>query len=248
MSVQVPARAAPATSAPASTGPAPRAPASNLRCESVLVSQEVQIPPAGDLADVRVTIEDIPRVLGKLRVLVRKPRFPATLSLQADGKPDFGKVLEVTPSPGQTDLTVVLARPNGAPDDWPRGYCKACRVDVELTGLFGAQEGVEAFFVNALKDASAIESAFATQSKEAPSRPSPALQKIADEMSAEARRCGAPVDPWVSAVSDALATLDSVRARLYSRGVPPLPDAKAANRTFEHATEVIEAEPLAAAA
>jgi len=92
--------------------PAPRG-SSNLRCESVLVSHEVQIPAEGDLGDVRVTIEDIPRVLGKLRILIRRPRFPATLSVQSDGKPEFGKVLEVTMPPGQTDLTVVLARPDG---------------------------------------------------------------------------------------------------------------------------------------
>jgi hypothetical protein len=227
--------------------PAPRS-FSTLRCESVLVSHEVQIPPTGDLADVRVTIEDIPRVLGKLRVLVRRPRFAATLSVQSDGKPELDKVLEVTMPQGQTDLTVVLARPDGAPSDWPRGSCRACRIDVELTGLFGAQEGVEAFFINALKDASAIESAFASQSKEAPSRPSPALQKLADEMSAEARRCGAPIDPFVTSVTSALLSLDSARGRLYSRGVPPLPDAKSVFRSWEHATEVIDGDPLASAA
>ena len=227
--------------------PAPRA-SSNLRCESVLVSHEVQIPATGDLADVRVTIEDIPRVLGKLRVLVRRPRFAATLSVQSDGKPEFGKVLEVSMPQGQTDLTVVLARPDGAPGDWPRGSCRACRVDVELTGLFGAQEGVEAFFIHALKDASAIESAFASQSKEAPSRPSPALQKLADDMATEARRCGAPIDPFVTSVTSALASLDTARGRLYSKGVPPLPDAKAVFRAWEHATEVIDGDPLASAA
>src|SRR5207237_5466323 len=108
--------------------PAPRA-SSSLRCESVLVSQEVQIPATGELADVRVTIEDIPRVLGKLRILVRRPRFSATLSVQTDGKPEFGKVLEATMPAGQTDLTVVLVRPDGAPADWPRSSCRACRVD-----------------------------------------------------------------------------------------------------------------------
>ena len=227
--------------------PAPRA-SSNLRCESVLVSHEVQIPAEGDLGDVRVTIEDIPRVLGKLRILVRRPRFPATLSVQSDGKPEFGKVLEVTMPPGQTDLTVVLARPDGAPSDWPRGSCRACRVDVEMTGLFGAQEGVEAFFINALRDASAIESAFASQARDASAHPSPAFQKLAEDMSAEARRCGAPIDPFVSSVTAALGSLDSARSRLYSKGVPPLPDARAVFSAWEHATEAIDADPLASSA
>ncbi|MFL5458560.1 MAG: hypothetical protein ACJ78X_19350 [Myxococcales bacterium] len=225
--------------------PAPRG-SSNLRCESVLVSQEVQIPPTGDLADLRVTIEDIPRVLGKLRVLVRHPRFAAGLSLQSDGPAEFDKVLEVTMPPGQTDLTVVLTRPGGAPSDWPRGKCRACRVDIELTGLFGAQEGVEAFFINALKDASAIETAFATQAREPASRPSPLLRRLAGEMSDEARRCGAPIDSFVGSVADALSSLDSARARLYAKGVPPLPDAKAVFRAWDQTADAIAHEPVAA--
>jgi len=227
--------------------PAPR-PASNLRCESVLVSQEVQIPPTGDLADVRVTIEDIPRVLGKLRVLVRRPRFTATLSVQAEGKPEFGKVLEATMPAGQSDLTVVLVRPDGAPADWPRSSCRACRVDVELTGLFGAQEGVDAFFIRALQEVSAVERGFVTQERGPASRPSAGLRALGEEISAEAKRCGSPLDPVVSSVLSALAALDSVRSQFYSMGVPPLPDTKAVVRAWERANEAIEAEPFAATA
>jgi len=227
--------------------PAPRA-ASSLRCESVLVSQEVQIPPTGDLADVRVTIEDIPRVLGKLRVLVRRPRFSATLSVQADGKPEFGKVLETTMAPGQTDLTVVLVRPDDAPSDWPRSSCRACRVDVEMTGLFGAQEGVDAFFIRALQELSAVERGFATQEREPASRPSAGLRAMGEEISAEARRCAAPLDPVVGAVLAAISALDSVRSQFYSAGVPPLPDTKALARAWERANEAIEAQPFAATA
>ncbi|HMC34025.1 MAG TPA: hypothetical protein VKH65_06445, partial [Myxococcales bacterium] len=50
---------------------APR-PAQGLRCESILVSQEVQVPLEGELGDVRMTIDDVPPVLGKLRILVRR--------------------------------------------------------------------------------------------------------------------------------------------------------------------------------
>ena len=59
-------------------------PAQGLRCESVLISQEVQVPPEGELGDLRVTIDDIPPALGKLRILVRKPRFAAALELATD--------------------------------------------------------------------------------------------------------------------------------------------------------------------
>ena len=48
------------------------APGPGVRCESVLVSREVQIPPAGEVADVRLTIRDLPQLSGKLRVLVRR--------------------------------------------------------------------------------------------------------------------------------------------------------------------------------
>src|SRR5471032_2300424 len=54
--------------------------AGGLRCESVIVSQEV-LPLSGNLADVRVTLRDVPETVGSLRVLVRKPRFPAALEL-----------------------------------------------------------------------------------------------------------------------------------------------------------------------
>ena len=62
-------------------------------CETVLVSHEVRIPPDGVLADVRLTIEDLPPVAGKLRVLVRHPAFESGLELASDEKADFDKVL-----------------------------------------------------------------------------------------------------------------------------------------------------------
>src|SRR5438067_511740 len=120
--------------------------AEGLHCETVLVSREVQIPAEGELAEVRLTIDGLPAVAGKLRVLVRHPAFESSLELAAEQKADFDKVLDVTPA---GELTLVLSRPRRARSDWPRRECKACRVNVELTGLFGAREGLDAFFARA---------------------------------------------------------------------------------------------------
>ncbi len=153
-----------------SSASAPR-PADGPRCESILLSHEVQIPLEGELGDLRVTIDDLPPVTGKLRVLVRRPRFAASLELQADQPADFDKVLDVTPGPGQRSLTLVLSRPRRARDDWPRRECKACRVDVEITGLFGAREALDGWFRRATQEAAAIENG--------PPRPSPARRGAA---------------------------------------------------------------------
>jgi hypothetical protein len=217
------------------TSPKPSAPA---RCESLLVSRELQIPPAGELGDARLTIEDIPPVVGKLRVLVRRPRFPARLELVADGFADFDQVLEISPGAGQRDLTVVLARPRDAWDDWPRQWCRACRVDVELSGLFGAKEGLTAFFAQAMQDAAAIDADYARQSAEPASRPSPALREHAERLSADARRCGVAIEPALNAALDALDKVDRARALFYSG---ELPDAPAVLRAFRTATEALEA-------
>ena len=75
-------------------------PAQGLRCESVLISQEVQVPPEGELGDLRVTIDDIPPALGKLRILVRKPRFAAMNSTR--------------PLPDPRSIKVKLSRPRGS--------------------------------------------------------------------------------------------------------------------------------------
>src|SRR5437588_602289 len=80
---------------------------------------------------------------GKLRVFVRRPRFASTLDFEADRAPEFDKVVELSPGAGQRQLTIVLGRPAGAPDDWPRRACVSCRVDVELSGLFDAREGLD---------------------------------------------------------------------------------------------------------
>src|SRR5579859_1511538 len=129
---------------------APR-PAEGARCESVLVSQEIQVPLEGELADLRLTIRDLPETTGKLRVLVREPRFSSVLELESEEKPAFDRVLQV--APGRRELTVVLQRPRRAPSDWPRSTCKVCRVDVELTGLFGAREALDHFLGRALGEA-----------------------------------------------------------------------------------------------
>src|SRR5256885_6099033 len=46
-------------------------PPPGMRCESILVSQELQLPPEGELGELRLTLRDIPQVTGKLRALVR---------------------------------------------------------------------------------------------------------------------------------------------------------------------------------
>src|SRR4051812_4103398 len=137
--------------------------AETARCDTLLVSQELQVPPDGELSDLRLTIRDIPEVTGPLRILVRRPRFPAKLQLDADVASEFDKVLDV---PARRQLTLVLARTRGAGSDWPRRSCTACRVDVELTGLFGAREAAKAFFTRAMLEASAIDSALSRQTPE----------------------------------------------------------------------------------
>src|SRR5207237_787847 len=150
--------------------------------------------------------------LGKLRILVRKPRFAAALELATDDKPEFDRVLDVQPGAGQKSLTVVLARPRRAGDGWPRRDCKACRVDVELTGLFGGPEALDAFFARALQDASEIDAAFAAQSQEPATRPGAALRDFSASLSAEARRCGVALDPALRGVQSALGQLAAALA------------------------------------
>ena len=221
-------------------------PAQGLRCESLLVSREVQVPAQGELADLRLTIDGIPPSMGKLRVLVRRPRFGATLELQTDQAPRFDEVLDLTPGARQRSITVVLAKPARAPDDWPRRECKACRVDVEITGLFGAPEALDRWFAKAMQEALAIDQAFASQAADSPSRPSMALRESAGAIAAEARRCGVALDPPLQRVQAALAQLDTARARLYGvEGADP--DAAAALKRWEDASQAMEGAVAASA-
>jgi len=157
-------------------------------------------------------------------------------------------VLQISPGPGQRQLTIVLARPRDAPDDWPRGSCSACRVDVELTGLFGAREGMDAFFSRAMQEAVSIENAFSRQAQERAERPTPALRQLADGLAAEAKRCGVPLEPALLAVQGALEQLDSARARFYAGEKPELPDAGAVIRSWESAGVALEELPVAVGA
>lgn len=218
-------------------------PAEGLRCETVLVSHEVQIPAEGELGDVRLALDDLPPLPGKLRVLVRRPAFAADLEL-AGTKAELDKVLDVTPG---SELTLVLARPSRERSDWPRRECRSCRVDVELTGLFGAREGLDAFFTRALFEAAAIDSAYSSQALQPAARPTPVLRQLADEAAAEAKRCGVPLEPPLRAVLTALQQLDDARARLYSAD-PDLPDADAVAHAWDAATTAIEAQPFMAVA
>ncbi|HZR10100.1 MAG TPA: hypothetical protein VFA79_16065, partial [Myxococcales bacterium] len=215
------------------------APAQGLRCESVLVSHEIQVPPEGELADLRVTLDDLPEVMGKLRLLVRRPRFSANLEIAADQKPEFDKVLDVSPGAGQRSLTVVLSRPRRARDDWPRRECKACRVDVELTGLFGAREAIGAFFARAMQQAAAIDAAFGEQAPDPASRPDAGLRETAEAMIAEANRCGVPLAGSLRPALDALARLDGARALLYADD-PRLPDVAAVLHAWDSATAAMD--------
>src|SRR5438445_517643 len=224
---------------------APR-PAQGFRCESVLISQEVQVPPEGELGDLRMTIDDVPPVLGKLRILVRRPRFAASLELSADRNPEFDKVLDVSPGAGQRSITIVLSRPPHARDGWPRRDCKACRLDVELTGLFGAREALDAFFARAMQEAAAIDGAYTSQAREPATRPGAALRDLAESMSAEARRCGVALDESLRAVQTALAQLDGARALLYG-AEPDVPDAAAVLRTWEAAGATLKDDVAASA-
>src|SRR5207237_2190385 len=205
-----------------------------------------QVPPEGEVGDLRVTIEDIPPVLGKLRILVRRPRFNAALDLATDQKAEFDKVLDLSPGAAQRSLTVVLARPSRAGDGWPRRDCKACRVDVELTGLFGGPEALDAFFARAVQEASAVDTAFAAQSQDPATRPGTALRDLATSMSAEARRCGVALDPELRGVQSALGQLDAARALPYRKDAS-LPDAAAVVRAWEAAASAMEG-PVAASA
>jgi hypothetical protein len=221
-------------------------PPRGLRCESLLVSREVQVPPEGELADLRLTVDDIPPVTGKLRVLVRRPRFAATLELQTDQPPEFDRVLELSPGAGQRSLTVVLARPRRASGDWPRRDCKACRVDVEITGLFGAPEALEGWFAQAMQDATAIERAFSGQASEPATRPATALKESADAIAAEASRCGVALDAPLQKAQGALAQLDAARARLYS-AEPDVPDAATVLKSWEAASAAMDGAVASAA-
>ena len=209
-------------------------PDQGLRCESVLVSQEIQVPPEGELADVRLTIADLPQAMGKLHVLVRRPRFNARLELPSDQTPEFDKVLDLSVGAGQRSLTVVLGRPRRARSDWPRRDCKACPVDVELTGLFGAPEALGAFFSRALQQAAQVDSGFTAQSGEPATRPDPALREAAEGLIAEANRCGVALEPSLRPALAALGQLDRARALLYGED-PALPDAHAVLRAWDSA-------------
>jgi hypothetical protein len=215
-------------------------PSRGLRCESVLVSQEIQVPPEGELADVRLTIEDLPQTTGKLRVLVRRPRFEASLELATDQRPEFDKVLELSTTPGQRSLTVVLSRPRRARDDWPRRECKACRLDIELTGLFGAREALGAFFDRAMQQAAAIDAGFSAQAPEPATRPDGALREAAEAMISEGKRCGVALEPALRPALAALARLDGARALLYGEDPPGLPDAAAVRHAWDLATDAMD--------
>jgi hypothetical protein len=221
---------------------APR-PSEGMRCETVLVSHEVQIPPKGELSDLRIAIEDLPPLPGKLRVLVRRPSFASELEL-GSAKGAFDKVFDVAPA---SELTFLLARPPRARSDWPRRECRSCRVDVELTGLFGAREGLDAFFARAVFEAASVDSAFLGQAQQPATRPTAVLRQLADEAGAEAKRCGIPFEPALRAVLASLEQLDVARAQLYSAD-PDLPDADAVLRAWDAATTAIEAQPFLAAA
>ena len=222
-------------------------PAKPARCETLLVSQELQIPPAGPIGDLRLTIDGLPDLAGKLRVLVRRPRFASTLDFGADRAPEFDKVAELSPGAGQRQLTIVLGRPSGAPADWPRRSCLSCRVDVELSGLFDAREGLDAFFGRAAAETAAIDSAFRRQAPERASRPDLALRQLADDLAVESNRCGVPLAPALFAVLGAIEQLDAARAALYAGETPQLPDAPAVLRSWESATGALDAVPVAAA-
>src|SRR5229473_827828 len=175
----------------ASTPPPP----SGARCETIVVSQELQVPPECD------------------------------------------KVLEVN---AQRQLTVVLARPRDAPEGWPRATCRACRVDVELTGLFGAREALESFFARVMQEAAATESGFSQQSAEPAERPSAALREMADALAAEGARCAVPYEAALRPVLSALASLESARMRFYGAEKPDLPEAAAVQRAWESAAAAVE--------
>ena len=223
-------------------------PTSGARCETVLVSQEIQVPPEGTLSDVRLTIQDIPEVAGKLRILVRQPRFASTLEVESEQRPGFNRVLDIPAFSGRRQLTLVFGRPRSASSDWPRSICTSCRVDVELTALFGAREGLDAYFGRAMQEAASIEAAFSAQS---PLRAAPEgapLRDLGDALVSEASRCGVAMGPMLSAVQTALDELDRARLRLYASDQAELPDAAAVHKAWDAAAAAIEAVPFASAA
>jgi hypothetical protein len=221
---------------------APR-PAAGARCESVLVSQEIQVPLEGELADLRLTIRDLPQATGKLHVLVRQPRFASVLELDSEEKPAFDQVLQV--ASGRRELTVVLRRPRRAPSDWPRASCSVCRVDVELTGLFGARDGLDAFLGLALREAAEIEAAFSQQATGRSEHPGPALRELGAGLAAEGKRCGVPLQPAVMATESALAQLDTARASFYAGERPELPDATQVLHAWRAVDDALEGLPHA---
>jgi hypothetical protein len=218
-------------------------PAAGTRCESVLVSQEIQVPLEGELADLRLTIRDLPEVTGKLRVLVRQPRFASVLELDSEEKPAFDQVLRV--SPGRRELTVVLRRPPHAPSDWPRSTCTVCRADVELTGLFGAREGLDAFLARALQEAAEIDAGFSQQAAGRSDHPGAVLRELGAGLAAEGKRCGVSLRPAVAAVESALAQLDGARASFYVGERPELPDAAQIVAAWSAAYDALDGLPHA---
>ena len=216
--------------------PRPSAPG---RCETLLVSREVQVPLEGELGDLRFTIGGIPDVSGKLRVLVHRPRFDSRLELDAQEPAAFDQVLPVSPGPGQRELTVILTRPPKARSDWPRSACKACRIDVELSGFFLAREALASFFHTALQEAAAVDEAFARQSAEAPGRPSAGLRETAERLVGQARRCGVELGPVPMAIVAWIDELDRARAGFYGPA-QSLPDARGLLRTFRNVADAVE--------
>ena len=215
--------------------------AAGARCESVLVSQEIQVPLEGNLADLRLTLRGLPEATGKLHVLVREPRFASVLDLDSEEKPAFDQVLQL--SAGRRELTVVLQRPRGAASDWPRPSCKVCRVDVEVTGLFGLREALDAFLVRALQEAAEIDAAFSQQAAGRGDHPAPALRELGAALAAEGQRCGVPLQRAVALVESALAQLDSARASFYAGERPELPDAAQVLRAWSEAADALEGLP-----
>ncbi len=212
-------------------------PPEGARCESLLVSQEIQVPLEGELADLRLTIRDLPEVAGKLRVLVRAPRFPGVLEVDSEETPAFDQVLQLMP--GRRDLTVVLQRPRRAPSDWPRSSCTICRVDVELSGLFGALVGLDAFLTRALQEAAEIDAAFSKQAAARGDHPSAALRELGAALTAEGKRCGVALPLAVAAVEGAVAQLEGARASFYAGERPELPDAAQVVKSWKAIDEAI---------
>lgn len=226
------------------TAPAGAA-AASIRCDTLLVSHALQIPPDGELTDLRLLIERIPAAEGSLRVLVHRPAFDAGLELESLPAPKFDALLELTP---RQELALVLLKPPGADRSWPRENCHACRVEVEVSGLFGVKEAYDAFLALALREAAEIETGFSSQSTEPASHPSAALQKLGASMIAESHRCGGPAMASVTAVLHALELLDGARAATYAGESPKLSDPLPVLKAFETASADLALFPIAATA